>query len=154
MIATCWRFFVLLKQLKLFGHKSLILFLIISVSNPLHANVWVVGHATHQFELNTKNIRSIFSLRQKNWPNGQAIEIVVMNSNDELHKQFCLSALKLFPYQLTRIWERQIYTGTAIAPTEVDSEQAMLQKILDNPNAIGYSSQEVNNEELHSILVE
>ncbi|MDO6764024.1 substrate-binding domain-containing protein [Agarivorans sp. 1_MG-2023] len=120
----------------------------------MHAQVWVISHAEKQAELSSKQIRSIFSLREKNWPDGQVIELVVMKDNSELHKQFCLDALKLFPYQLSRIWERQIYTGTAIAPTIVDSEQEMLDTIIKNPNAIGYVSQEVSNEDLHSIIVD
>ena len=143
--ALClWKCLVL--SLSIFIHT-------ISLSMPAHAKVWVVSHAKQSAQLNINTIRSIFSLRQKHWPDGQMIELVVMDNNAPLHKQFCLDTLNLFPYQLSRIWERQIYTGTAVAPTVVSSEQAMLESIKNNPNAIGYASQEVNNEALHSFVV-
>ncbi len=138
--------------------KCLVLSLFIFIhstcfSMPAYAEIWVVIHAEQSAQLTTNTIRSIFSLRQKHWPDGQMIELVVMDNNTPLHKQFCLDALHLFPYQLSRIWERQIYTGTAVTPTVVNSEQAILDIIKNNPYAIGYASQEVNDEALHSFVV-
>ncbi|GDY28099.1 hypothetical protein AHAT_39890 [Agarivorans sp. Toyoura001] len=154
MIVIYWHSLLSLLRLNSSLKKITVLLFLLILSIPMHAQVWVISHAEKQAELSSKQIRSIFSLREKNWPDGQVIELVVMKDNSELHKQFCLDALKLFPYQLSRIWERQIYTGTAIAPTIVDSEQEMLDTIIKNPNAIGYVSQEVNNEDLHSIIVD
>ena len=154
MIVIYWRKLSQFLKRQAIAVKIVALFSLISISIPIHAEVWLLTHSSQQAELSAKQIRAIFSLRQKNWPDGQIIELVVMDDNNELHKQFCLEALKLFPYQLTRIWERQIYTGTAIAPTIVNSEQEMLDTIKNNPNAIGYTSQEVSNEELHSTVVD
>ena len=148
------------KRANLASHKrkclllSLFIFIHITCfSIPVDAEIWVVSHAKQSTQLNINTIRSIFSLRQKHWPDGQMIELVVMDNNSPLHRQFCLDTLHLFPYQLSRIWELQIYTGTAIAPTVVNSEQDMLRTLKSNPNAIGYASQEVNNEALHSFVV-
>jgi hypothetical protein len=154
MIVIYWRNLTQFLKRRTTALKIVALFFLVSLSIPIHAEVWLLTHSNQQVELSAKQIRAIFSLRQKNWPDGQIIELVVMDDNNDLHKQFCLDALKLFPYQLSRIWERQIYTGTAIAPTIVNSEQQMLDTIKNNPNAIGYTSQEVSNEELHSTIVD
>ncbi|WP_221073942.1 hypothetical protein [Agarivorans aestuarii] len=154
MIVIYWRNLTQFLKQRTTALKIVALFFLVSLSIPIHAEVWLLTHSNQQVELSAKQIRAIFSLRQKNWPDGQVIELVVMDDNNDLHKQFCLDALKLFPYQLSRIWERQIYTGTAIAPTIVNSEQQMLDTIKNNPNAIGYTSQEVSNEELHSTIVD
>jgi ABC-type phosphate transport system substrate-binding protein len=154
MIVIYWRNLTQFLKRRTTALKIVALFFLVSLSIPIHAEVWLLTHSKQQVELSAKQIRAIFSLRQKNWPDGRIIELVVMDDNNDLHKQFCLDALKLFPYQLSRIWERQIYTGTAIAPTIVNSEQQMLDTIKNNPNAIGYTSQEVSNEELHSTIVD
>ena len=154
MIVIYWRKLSQFLKRQAIAVKIVALFSLVSISIPIHAEVWILTHSDQQVELSAKQIRAIFSLRQKNWPDGQIIELVVMDDNNKLHKQFCLEALKLFPYQLSRIWERQIYTGTAIAPTIVNTEQEMLDTIINNPNAIGYTSQEVSNEELHSTIVD
>ncbi|WP_432467926.1 hypothetical protein [Agarivorans sp. Z349TD_8] len=150
MTAICWPLISLLMRHIWVATRTMVFCSLFSLSFAIDAQTWIVSNPSHQTEVTPKSIRSIFSLRQKNWSNGRAIQVVVMENNSELHKDFCLDALKLFPYQLSRIWERQIYTGTAIAPIVVSTEHDMLNMIKLNPNAIGYASQEVENEELHS----
>ena len=154
MIVIYWRKLSQFLKRQAIAVKIVALFSLVSISIPIHAEVWILTHSDQQVELSAKQIRAIFSLRQKNWPDGQIIECVVMDDNNKLHKQFCLEALKLFPYFFNDTATREIYTGTAIAPTIVNTEQEMLDTIINNPNAIGYTSQEVSNEELHSTIVD
>jgi hypothetical protein len=48
--------------------------------------------------------------------------------------------LQLFPYQLRRAWDRQLFSGTGQAPTVVADEQEMLRRVAATPGAIGYAS--------------
>ena len=48
-----------------------------------------------------------------------------------------LSELEL-PYVLRNTWDRLVFTGTGLAPTQVHSEDEMRQKVQETPGAIGY----------------
>lgn len=44
----------------------------------------------------------------------------------------------MFPYQLNRIWHKLTYSGLGIAPTVVQSEQELVNAIINTPGSIGY----------------
>lgn len=113
------------------------------VSNVTAQDIEIVAHKG--IELDSKNLsllRAVFTMRTRHWPNGDPIEVVVLPSNSDLHKQFCKQRLRMYPYQLEREWERLIYTGTGSGPTTVDNETELLKIIRERPGAIGYVTQE------------
>jgi hypothetical protein len=44
----------------------------------------------------------------------------------------------MFPYQLRRVWDRQLFSGTGQAPSVVTSQDEMLRRVAATPGAIGY----------------
>ena len=44
----------------------------------------------------------------------------------------------MFPYQLRRLWDKQIFSGTGIAPTTVKSIEEMRERVANTKGAIGY----------------
>ena len=86
-------------------------------------------------------LRSIFSMKVRRWPNDAAIKVFILRSDSVLHREFCLQTLEVFPYQLQRIWDVTLFSGTGTIPVEVANEQEMLEKIATTPNSIGYVSQ-------------
>lgn len=130
--------------------SGLFLLVLQTLSTVAHATsgLWVVTNSLNSVALTERQIKTIFSLKQKSWPNGSPIQIVVLPQNDILHERFCLDTLDLFPYQLNRIWERQIYTGNAIAPIVARSRKQLLDYVLTHPNAIGYIDSEVSDDSI------
>ncbi len=88
--------------------------------------------------LSLNELRSIFSLRARKWPDGSAITVFVLRDEHELHRQFLLKTLKMLPHQLRRQWDRFIYSGIGQGPIVVRSQKEMLEKIKVTPGAIGY----------------
>lgn len=86
------------------------------------------------------NLRAIFSMRMRQWPDGTPIKVFVLPGESEVHISFAKSVLNIFPYQLRRAWDLLIYSGSGQAPTEVGSPEEMLQKVASTPGAIGYVS--------------
>lgn len=84
--------------------------------------------------------RAIFAMRQRLWPNGEQIKVFTLPDNNPVHKDFIKNNLNMFPHQFRRAWDRMTYTGTGVAPIQLDSEQEMIDKIMNTPNAIGYVS--------------
>lgn len=83
-------------------------------------------------------LRSIFAMRQREWPDGQPTHVFVLPDTSELHDLFCREQLGTYPYVLRSAWDRMVYTGTGFAPTVVDSEAEMRRRVASTPGAIGY----------------
>lgn len=88
--------------------------------------------------LSRAQLRSIFLMRQVVWPDGTAIKVFVLPASSAPHQQFCREQLQLFPYQLERVWQKLIYSGTGTAPGLLQDKNTMLAMIAKTPGAIGY----------------
>ena len=88
--------------------------------------------------LSIAQLRRIYSMRQVHWQNGLPIVVYVLPSKNPLHQQFCREQLRLFPYQLDRIWHKLSFSGFGVAPIEVENQQALIEAIRTTKGAIGY----------------
>ena len=88
--------------------------------------------------LSVTQLRRIYSMRQLHWQNGTPIVVYVLASNNPLHQQFCKQQLRLFPYQLDRIWNKLTFSGYGVAPIEVATQQELIKAIKLTKGAIGY----------------
>ena len=88
--------------------------------------------------LSVAQLRRIYSMRQAHWHNGIPIVVYVLASKNPLHQQFCREQLRLFPYQLDRIWHKLTFSGYGVAPIEVDTQQALIEAVKTTKGAIGY----------------
>lgn len=100
----------------------------------------VVNESVPSADFSLNKTRAIFAKQLSFWPNGEKIKVFVLADDHPLHKQFCKQNLNMFPHQLRRIWDRKVFSGTGQAPYLVETEEEMLEKISNTPNAIGYIS--------------
>ena len=89
-------------------------------------------------ELSASQVRRIFSMRQISWPDQQAIVVYVLDNRNEVHQMFAKQVLGMFPYQLERMWNKLAFSGLGEKPNKVKNEQEMLEKIRQQPGAVGY----------------
>ncbi|CRI65578.1 conserved exported hypothetical protein [Thiocapsa sp. KS1] len=114
----------------------------------------LIAHGDTGVETLTRNeARLFFTMRLKNWPNGTLVKVFVLPDNNALHNRFSNEVLGLYPYQLRRVWDRQIFSGTGQAPTTVSSEQEMLDRVATTPGAIGYADGPVENPSIRVLEV-
>jgi ABC-type phosphate transport system substrate-binding protein len=104
--------------------------------------------------ISRNTLRSIFSMRTTQWSNGTPIHVYVMGDKTPQHAKFSKHILGVFPHQLRRAWNRQIYSGMGQAPIKVQSEKEMLEQIENTPGAIGYLSEDLINERVRKLSVE
>ena len=88
--------------------------------------------------LSITQLRRIYSMRQVHWQNGTPIVIYVLASEDPIHQKFCKEQLRLFPYQLDRIWHKLTFSGYGVAPIEVANENELVEAVKSTKGAIGY----------------
>lgn len=98
----------------------------------------IVNPSVIKQNLNERQVRRIFSMRQTAWSDQQAIHVYVLANKHIVHQHFSTQILGLFPYQLERIWNNLVFSGLGEAPITVNNEQEMLDKISKHPGAIGY----------------
>ncbi|WP_432472950.1 hypothetical protein [Amphritea sp. HPY] len=89
-------------------------------------------------QLSPQSLWAIYGMKTRSWPDGSRIKVFVLPSKHPQHRGFAIQVLKTYPYQLERVWQRLMYSGTGRAPTEVESEQAMIEAVSSTPGAIGY----------------
>ncbi|TFH87144.1 hypothetical protein EQG41_08705 [Billgrantia azerbaijanica] len=98
--------------------------------------------------------RAIFAMRQRSWPNGQAVRVFVLPGDHPLHGRFAKEQLAVYPHQLQLAWDRMVFSGTGQAPTQVVSPEAMLDRVASTPGGIGYLTQEQLDDRVQVITVE
>ncbi len=98
--------------------------------------------------------RSIFGLRQNKWPDGSMVQVFVLADSHPTHVALCKERLNLYPYQLRQSWDRLVYAGMAQAPTQVGSEQELIQKVATTPGAVGYAWKVKPNDSIKIIVLQ
>ena len=100
----------------------------------------IIAHPDVEHTLSRNTLRSIYSMRLSSWADGKNISVFVMNPSGEEHRQICLEVLNVFPYQLQRVWDVLVFSGTGQSPIVVKTKQEMIEKVSSTPGAIGYIS--------------
>ena len=136
-----------------FGHPlraGLLVLLCVLGSKAAHCaeagrepGISVIAHQDVEVNSLTKmGLRSIFGMRNRTWPQGDLIRVFVLTDSDPTHIRFTKQVLRTFPYNLRRIWDRRVYSGTGQSPVVVSSEEEMRNIISLTENSIGYISTE------------
>lgn len=118
-----------------FGMLFFCLFFV--VSPPVSSNE-VIIHPSAEKALSLNTLRSIYSMRLQTWPDGTGITVFILDPADDEHRNFCLEILNIFPYQLQRVWDVLVFSGTGQSPVIVESEEEMISKVSSIPGSIGY----------------
>lgn len=88
--------------------------------------------------LSQSQLRRIYTMRQLRWSDDSTITVFVLPNQHPLHQSFAKERLQIFPYQLNRIWHKLTYSGLGVAPIIVESEQELIQAVINTPGSIGY----------------
>ncbi len=106
---------------------------------PALAEPVLVAHplvSVNQLTVNTT--RLMFSMQLDQWPDGNRVRVFVLPDDSAIHRAFSKHKLSLYPRQLRRVWDRQLYSGTGQVPETVRSETEMRRKVATTPGAVGY----------------
>lgn len=119
---------------------------------PMAHGVEVVSHSSVDVEaLSIAQLRRIYSMRQQRWPNNTSIIVFTLPSDSPLHKKFSNQKLRLFPYQLDRIWNKLTFSGLGLSPTVLKNQEELIQAVKNTPGSIGYVNS-LNGEEHVNVI--
>ncbi len=129
-----------------------IVFLCNMFFSAAYATEIVVNSSVPEYKVSLNKARAIFTMRQRFWPNGKRIKVFTLADNHPHHQMFTKNNLHMFPHQLRRVWDRIVFSGIGQVPMVVSSEEEMLAKVANTPNAIGYLSSEFKNEKVRLFI--
>ncbi len=92
--------------------------------------------------MSRSEIRAIFAMRRSTWRDGTPVRVFVLPDDDPVHRDFCKKILKIYPHQLRRIWDRNIFSGIGQTPIEVETLGEMRERISQTSGAIGYLTED------------
>ncbi|MGO1773748.1 MAG: hypothetical protein ACTHZS_13915 [Halomonas sp.] len=93
-------------------------------------------------------------MRQRTWPDGQAVSVFVMNNSNPVHARFAKAQLAVYPHQLQLAWDRMVFSGTGQAPNRVRDQAEMREQVATTPGAIGYLEREYLDDSIQIISME
>ncbi len=112
-------------------------FLVIFSRNANSIEV-VVNDSIELSKISKQQVKSIYLGQQTHWPNGKLIKLFKLPSEHKTHHDFVKNILGIYPYQYNRRWQKLVFSGFAVKPKDVSTEQALLQAVANTPGAIGY----------------
>ncbi|MGR2739356.1 hypothetical protein ACUY1T_12985 [Billgrantia sp. Q4P2] len=98
--------------------------------------------------------RAIFAMRQRSWPDGQAVRVFVLPNAHPVHARFAKERLTVYPHQLQLAWDRMVFSGMGQAPSQASSQSEMLERVATTPGALGYLEREYLDERVQVITME
>lgn len=101
-------------------------------------DVVVIVHPDAVGEIDAAQLRAIYTMRLRQWPDGQPLRVFALPDGHPTHARFAEQSLRILPHLLRRSWDRLVFSGTGQAPTEVASEAQMIERVAMTPGAIGY----------------
>lgn len=113
----------------------------------------IVNLSVKKQEFTKLELRRIFSRKQVFWSDGQPIVVFVLPSKNKIHQRFSKETLKIFPYQLDRIWNKLTYSGIGTGPVLVKSNQALLDAVKTTPGSIGYMEGTIQGGDVHVVSI-
>ncbi|MDI5892534.1 hypothetical protein [Halomonas rhizosphaerae] len=119
------------------------------------AQILLVAHPdVNTRQLKRDTTRAIFAMRQRTWPNGQAVRVFVLDNNHPVHARFAKEQLAVYPHQLQLAWDRMVFSGTGQAPDRVRDQAEMREQVATTPGALGYLEREYLDDRVQVISME
>jgi ABC-type phosphate transport system substrate-binding protein len=98
----------------------------------------IVNPANHIDSVDRTFLSNAYLKKVATWSNDWTVRPVQLSRRFPLREQFTREILKKSPSQLRSYWNRQIFTGKAVPPPELESEEEVIRYVLANKGAIGY----------------
>ena len=117
-----------------------ILLLATLFTTPAVADIAIIAHpANPQSSLSEKEVQKIFLGRLRMFPDSNT-ETVTLDLPEEstLYSEFYEQIAKMNAAKVKRYRAYYLFSGKGRIPEQVDNQQAVIKKVMENPAAIGY----------------
>ena len=113
--------------------------LLFTVSSFTYAELVVVVNPQNTLQsLSKEDVSRIYLGKNKNFPNGSAIETIDLHKDSQQREDFYRKVCGKSPSQIASYWSRLIFTGKGVPPRSLDTEAAAKEWIASHPNSMAY----------------
>jgi len=98
----------------------------------------VVVHPENTSELDYQTVKRIFLGKETAFSNGELATVLTHSPDSSLRAEFDEAVLKRKTFAVDAQWSKLVFTGRGTMPQTVQSDQEMIDLILQNKNAIGF----------------
>lgn len=100
----------------------------------------IVHPANGSSALDRKFLTEVFLKRTTRWGGGEAIRPVDQDVDAPVRRRFSEDVLNRSVNSVKSYWQQMIFSGRAIPPPELESDEEVLRYVARHPGAIGYVS--------------
>lgn len=115
-----------------------------TTSRPGNGYQIIVNPANQIESVDRSFLSNVYLKKVITWRNDWTVRPVQLSKRFALRDQFTREILKKSPSQLRSYWNRQIFSGKAVPPPDLESQEEVISYVLANKGAIGYVAAGVN----------
>jgi hypothetical protein len=104
----------------------------------------VVNAGNPTTTITKQNVSKCFLKQTTMWINGMPVIPVDQAANSEIREAFSQEVHDRDASSVRSFWQRQIFSGRGVPPTEKTSDEEVLAFVRINPGAVGYVSADAN----------
>jgi ABC-type phosphate transport system substrate-binding protein len=133
-------FYPYLPPLRVGYHFSCIFIGVLFSLSPLEAQVAVIAHkSVLAGSVDNSSLLDVFTLNTKNWSDGGKITVIDFKNDSPARTKF-YTALGTSFAEMQKTWLRKQFSGKALPPLLLASDDEIVSKVASTPGAIGYVS--------------
>ena len=91
-------------------------------------------------ELNREFVTDAFLKRTTRWADGEALRPVDQRSTSAVRQKFSDSVLRRSVAAVKNYWQQRIFSGRDLPPPELDSDESVINYVVNHRGALGYVS--------------
>jgi ABC-type phosphate transport system substrate-binding protein len=134
-------------------HPALLtLFTLTAMSASLAAEDALVAHPKITLtQVDEALLRDLFSGKRSTWKDGTAVSVILLK--DGPSHQRLLDRLRKSQQQFQTGWKKLVFTGSAVMPEQVATEEELVAVVAKTPGAIGWIDSSKRSEQVKVLSV-
>jgi len=100
----------------------------------------IVNAANSSAAIDRKLLADLFLKKATRWPSGEAARPVDLGPDSSVRRRFSEEVLSRSVGAVKSYWQQLIFSGRAIPPPELDSDEEVVRYVAKYPGAVGYVS--------------
>lgn len=118
-----------------------ILFLMLCYALSFGQSYKVITNSSNSVSsISAKDASDYFLKKKSKWSDGTAVKPIDLSANSKVREEFSKSIHGKNTSAVRSYWQQAIFSGTASAPPEKDSDSEIVDYVKRTPGAIGYVS--------------
>lgn len=104
----------------------------------------IVNTNNNTSSITAKEASDMFLKKKTKWANGTVVMPVDLSSNSSVREAFSKQIHNKNTASIRSFWQQAAFSGSGTAPTEKETDSAVIEFVMKNPGAIGYVSSSAN----------